>query len=601
MAIAIDATSYWVDGGATQDPFTGSSITPPNGSKILVCGSSFATSGDDNSQLVVSGTVLTWTRVAGAFLDQLNFGLGCAPPPIAFYIATGTGVAITITDECVDGLGFAHVQGVWVLTGAHATTPVIDADTFTSPTAAASITLTATAAGQLALFGMCDWDNHTDTPVKSDVNMTTRYALQNADIQCSYRGDMFSTGAGSITVGTNVLSAPQGTNAVAVLIQAAAADVTVNAGVASGTGASNAATAAINPSTGVSAASGAALSAAGSVSTNSGVAVAAGSAFNAQVLVENVVNPGVALGAGAALGAGTSVVVNAGVAGGTGQALSPSIEGGAVPQLYTFGPCTPWVPIWPRGECASVLLNPEAPGVTGSAVTAASEVLYHLTAQRFGTCAVKLRPCRRSCFGNFPWWTWWEYGTYPQPYWWAGTWYNLACNSCPNDSCSCVALEETTLPGPVVDITEVKINGTVLTRNVDYRLDDYRKLVRLGGALWPFCQNMNLEDTEQDTWSVTAEFGEVVPVLGQLAVGELALEFVKYLVCEECQLPGGVVDISRQGISMTIANLAELFNTGFLNLRMCDMFIQAANPKHLQARSAVYDLDGPQDRAVGTW
>lgn len=266
---------------------------------------------------------------------------------------------------------------------------------------------------------------------------------------------------------------------------------------------------------------------------------------------------------------------------------------------YSWGPCQAWTPTWPGGEC-NVLLETGAAAVSGVAVAAASEILYHLTAQRFSVCEVKLRPCRQTCWPDFRWGSWWQFGTYPQPYWWNGTWYNLACGQCPDDSCSCVALEQVTLPGPVFGITEVKVDGVILTPDTDYRVDDYRKLVRLGGNLWPFCQDMNLPDTELSTWSVTAQYGEPVPTLGSLAVGELAAEIIKYLLCLDCQLPQGVVDISRQGISMTVANIAELFNTGFIQLRMCDLFIKTANPNHLRARSQVYDLDGPQHRAWGT-
>lgn len=398
----------------------------------------------------------------------------------------------------------------------------------------------------------------------------------------------------------NQTNFPTGLFGADILLEAAGAQA--DAGVASGTGVSNAATVAVSPSAGVSEGTGTALAPGITVQSNSGAAAGVGAALQPTVLVERIAEAGIALGVGGALGAGGSIVLSAGVAGGTGQALSPTVtEGGAVvPQLYTFGPCEAWDVIWPRGSCASILLDPAAAEVTGDAVAAASEVLYHLTAQRFGVCQVTLRPCRKSCMGNFAWWTWWEYGTYPQPYWWNGTWYNLACNSCPNDSCSCTAIEETTLPGPVVDITEVKLNGEVLVRDVDYRLDDYRKLVRLGG-LWPFCQDMNLADTENNTWSVTAEYGERVPTIGKLAAGELALEFVKSMLCVECDIPPGVTDLSRQGVSMTIASMADLFNTGFINLRYCDLFIKTANPHHHQARSGVYDLDGPTDRAVGTW
>lgn len=306
---------------------------------------------------------------------------------------------------------------------------------------------------------------------------------------------------------------------------------------------------------------------------------------------------GVSTGTGSAPSATINAAPSAQVASGVGAALQPSITLEGEVHVYKFGPCEPWEPIWNCNISAIV----GAPAVTGNAVQAASEILYQLTAQRFGLCNVKLRPCRQSCYGNFPWWEWWQYGTYPQPYWWNGTWYNLACNSCPSNSCSCVGLDETLLPGPVVEITEVKLDGVVLTKNVDYRIDDYRKLVRLNGVLWPFCQNMNLADTEVGTWSVTANYGEIVPVLGRMAVGELATEIVKFLVCDNtCALPQGVVDVSRQGVSMTIANISELFKTGFIQLRMCDLFIKTANPNHLQARAAVYDLDSPDFRAWGT-
>lgn len=331
------------------------------------------------------------------------------------------------------------------------------------------------------------------------------------------------------------------------------------------------------------------------VNASAGVAAGVGSTGGAVAAVSP--SAGLSEGLGTAYNATVSVSTNAEVASGVGAALDPSIELEGEVHVYKFGPCEPWEPIW---NC-NISLITGAAEVTGVAVQAASEILYQLTAQRFGLCNVKLRPCRKSCQSSFPWYSWWEYGTYPQPYWWNGTWYNLACNSCPGDSCSCIGLAETELPGPIAGITEVKLNGEVLVEGVDYRVDDYRKLVRLGGDPWPFCQDMRLEDTEDNTWSVTAEYGEIVPTIGRMAVGELALEFVKYLLCDDsCQLPYGVVDVSRQGISMTIQSTHDLIKEGLLNLRMCALFIQATNPERLTARAAVYDLDAPTFRAVGT-
>lgn len=329
--------------------------------------------------------------------------------------------------------------------------------------------------------------------------------------------------------------------------------------------------------------------------TGTGVAAGTGAAQTPAITIGS--SAGNSAGAGTVPSVTITASTGAGVASGVGSALNPSIETEGDVHLYKFGPCEPWDPIW---NCNIGLIE-GAPAVTGVAVQAASEILYQLSAQRFGLCNVVLRPCRKSCQSGFPWYSWWQYGTYPQPYWWNGTWYNLACNSCPDNSCACIGLAETELPGPVHGISEVKLNGVVLTAGVDYRVDDYRKLVRLGGDPWPYCQDLRLPDTEDNTWSVTAEFGEVVPVIGRMAVGELALEFVKYLLCDDsCQFPYGVVDISRQGVSMTIQGIAELIKNGLLNLRMCDLFIQATNPERLTARAAVYDLDAPSYRAVDT-
>lgn len=263
---------------------------------------------------------------------------------------------------------------------------------------------------------------------------------------------------------------------------------------------------------------------------------------------------------------------------------------------YSFGPCTPWTPTW----TCNIDQITGAAAVTGTAVEIASEVLYHLTAQRFDQCSVTIRPCRQECV-NANITSWWQYGTYPRPYWWAGTWYNLACSAgCPSNSCSCVSLDEVVLPGPV-DVTEVKLDGVVLTEGVNYRIDDYRKVVRIDGLLWPFCQDLSLDDTHANTWSMTITFGEPVPALGQLAVGELAQEITKYLACAaDCQLPQGVVDISRQGLSMTVGAISDLLKNGFIQLRWCDLFISTANPNHARARAQVYDLDSPDFRVVGT-
>lgn len=256
------------------------------------------------------------------------------------------------------------------------------------------------------------------------------------------------------------------------------------------------------------------------------------------------------------------------------------------------GLCEPWTPIW---TCA---LPTEANAVTGTAVQMASEILWALTARRFGLCTVTIRPCRRDCFNaNWGGWNnWWEYGTYPTPVLYNGLWYNIACGWC-SDGCSCSRISDVMLPGPVHEIGAVKVDGVVLTKNVDYRLDDYRRLIRLGGEEWPLCNDLNLADTEVGTWSVTFSQGEPVPSLGQIAVGILATELAKMLICDSsCSLPKPVQSLSRQGVNLTFLDPNEVFADGRTGLYVPDMFISTYNPNKLRNRSMVYDIDNLNNR-----
>jgi hypothetical protein len=229
-------------------------------------------------------------------------------------------------------------------------------------------------------------------------------------------------------------------------------------------------------------------------------------------------------------------------------------------------------------------------------------MLFQLSAQRFGLCTMTLRPCREECYGTgWPGWAnWWQWGTYPQPYWYNGTWYNMGCGQC-GTSCSCTAISETFLPGPVYAVNHVWVDGVELVNGVDYRVDDYRKLVRLGGELWPWCNDLQQTAvTGVGTWAVEAQFGEPVPMLGQLAVGELACNFLGFLTGGDCELPAGVTDISRQGLSMSLSQQTTDLVTMFQRYPITYLFLSTYNPKGLMARSQAYDLDGPDFRIVGT-
>lgn len=261
-----------------------------------------------------------------------------------------------------------------------------------------------------------------------------------------------------------------------------------------------------------------------------------------------------------------------------------------------FGPCANWPITW---TCDLDTLNP---AVTGVAVSTATEVLWALTGMRFGLCTVTLRPCRRDCFdGRFfddfgPPWT--GARSYPQPALIGGQWFNLTCGSC-HGGCSCSTVSEFVLPAPVHEVTEILIDGEVLDAGA-YRVDNSRIVVRTDGGVWPRCNDLSLDDTEEGTWSVTANYGEVVPDGAALAMGELACEIAKAAAGGDCRLPAGVQQLARQGVTISYPDVGELFAKGRTGLYLVDMFVATWNPYGLRQRSRVYSVDRPTVRRAGT-
>lgn len=262
---------------------------------------------------------------------------------------------------------------------------------------------------------------------------------------------------------------------------------------------------------------------------------------------------------------------------------------------FNSGPCEPWDPIWlcdlPTGSEA----------VSGHAVMVATEILWKKSGQRFGTCSQVLRPCASDCFDNmFPRGIVPFSLRYPYPFNYRGMWFNLGCSGCAG-SCSCTVVHEAILPAPVAEIIEVKVDGVVLTPGTDYRVDDQRLLVRLDGQPWPFCNDLNKDDTEVGTWSVSASFGEVVPRGGQIAVGELAMEIIKALLCDDtCAIPISAQSIQRQGVSMSFFDPDRILGQDRVGLYFSDMFLTTWNPARIQRPARAFDIGGRTFRRVGT-
>lgn len=259
-----------------------------------------------------------------------------------------------------------------------------------------------------------------------------------------------------------------------------------------------------------------------------------------------------------------------------------------------FGPCAPWPVRW---LCD---VSTQSPTATGIAVSSATEILWALSGRRFGTCQVTLRPCAEDCYSGQYWSSYgapWPSSVFPSRGW---SWFNTLCGSC-SGTCSCTEISEVLLPAPVSSIVSVKVDGVAMvTGGAAYRVDDNRRLVRTDGLRWPRCNDLSRDDTQPGTWSVTALYGEDVPDMAQLAVGEMACEILKAMGGEDCRLPTGITQLVREGVTISYPDIGSLWKQGRTGLYLVDAFLTTENPNGLHRRSRTYRVDGPTPRRVGT-
>jgi hypothetical protein len=183
----------------------------------------------------------------------------------------------------------------------------------------------------------------------------------------------------------------------------------------------------------------------------------------------------------------------------------------------------------------------------------------------------------------------WPGTDWPHPALIGGLWYNLTCGACVGD-CNCNELSTAILPENVIQVVEVRLDGTPMVTG-GYEVQRGRELVRLDGGVWPACQDLQRPDTEPGTWSITAQFGREVPELGKLAMGEFACQFVRAAAGEDCRLPPGVTQLARQGVTISFPDLNELAQQRRTGLFAVDAFIDSVNPNRLDQPSAVYRVD----------
>lgn len=263
------------------------------------------------------------------------------------------------------------------------------------------------------------------------------------------------------------------------------------------------------------------------------------------------------------------------------------------PVIYSTPPCN-----WPVIACGEY---PETASVEliNRWERAAVELLYMRTGMQFGGCPVTIRPCQQCSGGSYEEWpvlsdSGWS-GSWV-PFLWSGAWSNLPAG------CGCAGLHTCTpseiwLPSAAASITNVKVDGAILDPSA-YRVDNGNLLVRQDGERWPTSQNLGAPDDAAGTFSITYVPGPAVPVLGQVAAGALALEFVRACLGLPCRLPAGVQSITRQGVEMT---LIQDDDTAWLTgVKEADDFLNTYNPNR-RRQSWVISSPDIQPARVQSW
>lgn len=223
-------------------------------------------------------------------------------------------------------------------------------------------------------------------------------------------------------------------------------------------------------------------------------------------------------------------------------------------------------------------------------------VMWAATGRQFDSCTLTVYPCGRDGWdgGAGAWGYWWNDGVFV-PYIWQGQWYNATC--CGGVGCyTCRPRCSALLPGPVLNVATVIVDGATIDPS-EYRVWDQQWLTRIGDECWPACQNYNAE-TADLRFAVTYTRGTEVPQVALDAAATIACEYAKACLGQECQLPSRVVNIARQGVTVSLQDIDALLRDGFTGITTVDMVIRQLNPGLLKGRTRLYSPDIPVARVI---
>jgi hypothetical protein len=171
---------------------------------------------------------------------------------------------------------------------------------------------------------------------------------------------------------------------------------------------------------------------------------------------------------------------------------------------------------------------------------------------------------------------------------------------------------EIQLPWPVREVTQVKIDGTVIpgpydpvTQEGEWELRDAKTLVRVRPTPsfvptarygWPTSQITDMPDTQEGTFSVTFMFGQDPPALGVGAARKLAEFIALPKLGDNKHYPQRVTQMARQGVTAQVTDVMDILKTGATGIYEVDIFLLSVNPHKADRQSVVWSPDMPRPR-----
>lgn len=202
---------------------------------------------------------------------------------------------------------------------------------------------------------------------------------------------------------------------------------------------------------------------------------------------------------------------------------------------------------WPvYMKCFVDEIPPERADVARAAVDTATAILWALTGRQFGVCltvfAVSPSGCRSAC----------------EPTLWEGRWYNT-----PQGDGICRTVD---LPGPVYWVDRV----------VDAAGEELEASIAGDGSVRVF------GGASARGFTVEYRRGLPAPPGAARMVGRLASQ--RYLQClgdSKCELPKNTTSVTRQGVTVQMADPAEVIGQGLTGLPDVDAWVRSLNPHGL--------------------